>query len=67
MLRWQDLTLAFVGMNSTLPPLDDARVREAVAMSIDRQAMQISAGRGDARSGRFRGLPGYTPVSDLSP
>jgi ABC-type transport system substrate-binding protein len=64
MLRWQDLTLAFVGMNATLPPLDDARVRQAVALAIDRQAMlQLQPEGKTLASGILPpGLPGYTPV-----
>lgn len=69
MLRWQDLTLAFVGMNATLPPLDDAKVREAVAMSIDRQAMLDLQPEGKTLAPGILppGLPGYTPVSKTYP
>jgi len=69
MLRWQDLTLAFVGMNATLPPLDDPRVREAVAMSIDRQAMLDLQPEGKTLAPGILppGLPGYTPVSKTYP
>ena len=69
MLRWQDLTLAFLGMNATLPPLDDPRVREAIALSVDRQAMLDLQPEGKtlAQGILAPGLPGYTPVQKTYP
>jgi ABC-type transport system substrate-binding protein len=64
MLRWQDLTLAFLGMNAALPPLDDGRVRQAIALAMDRQGMlQLQPEGKTLASGILPpGLPGYTPV-----
>ncbi len=64
MLRWQDLTLAFLGMDATLPPLDDARVRQAVALSVNRQAMLDLQPEGKTLAQGILppGLPGYTPI-----
>lgn len=35
--RYQDLNLAFLGLGSARPPLDDERIRQAIAYAIDRQ------------------------------
>jgi oligopeptide transport system substrate-binding protein len=64
MLRWQDLSLAFLGMNATIKPLDDRRVRQAIALAVDRQGMLDlqPEGRTLAQGILPPGLPGYTPI-----
>ena len=64
LLRWQDLTLGFLGMNATMPPLNDPRVRRAVAMAADRRGMIALQPEGRALAAGILppGLPGYTPV-----
>jgi len=62
-VRWQDLSLSFVGMNTTIPPLDDKRVRQAVACAMDREQMLglWPAGKVLSRGILPPGLPGYSP------
>ena len=69
MLRWQDLTLAFLGMNATIPPLDDRRVRQALALSVDRQAMIHFQPEGKTLASGILapGVPGYSPASRTYP
>lgn len=69
LLRWQDLTLSFLGMNESMPPLDDMHVRQAVAMAIDRQAMLDVQPEGKflAQGIVPAGLPGYSPVQRTYP
>jgi len=64
MLRWQDLSLSFIGLNTTIPPLDDTRVRQAIAQAMDRQGMQDLQPEGKSLSLGILppGLPGYSPV-----
>jgi len=65
MLRWQDLTLAFIGMNASMPPFDDVRVRQAVAFALDRQGILDLQPEGKALANGILGpgVPGYTPVT----
>ena len=69
MLRWQDLTLAFLGMNATIPPLDDRRVRQALALAVDRQAMIRFRPEGKTLATGILapGVPGYTPATRTYP
>jgi ABC-type transport system substrate-binding protein len=69
MLRWQDLTLAFLGMNATIPPLDDRRVRQAIALAVDRQAMIHFQPEGKTLATGILapGVPGYTPATHTYP
>jgi oligopeptide transport system substrate-binding protein len=69
MLRWQDLTLAFLGMNATIPPLDDRRVRQALALAVDRQAMIRFQPEGKTLATGILapGVPGYTPATRTYP
>lgn len=62
-LRWQDLSLSFIGMNTKMPPLDNAHVRHAIALAMDRQAMyQLRpTGKVLAQGILPPGLPGYVP------
>ncbi|MBI4364915.1 MAG: ABC transporter substrate-binding protein, partial [Candidatus Latescibacteria bacterium] len=62
-LRWQDLSLSFIGMNVTIPPLDNPVVRQAIALAMDREAMLRlwPAGKVLAQGIVPPGLPGYSP------
>ena len=62
-VRWQDLSLSFVGMNVRRPPLDDRRVRQAIAMAMGRQEMLNlwPAGKVLSQGILPPGLPGYSP------
>jgi ABC-type transport system substrate-binding protein len=64
MLRWQDLSLAFIGINSAVAPLNDTRVRQAIALAIDREAMLRLQPEGKTLALGILppGLPGYSPV-----
>ena len=62
-LKWNDLSLAFIGMNARIRPLDDPRVRRAIALAMDRQAMLASSPEGKSLATGILppGLPGYGP------
>lgn len=62
-VRWQDLSLSFIGMNVTMPPLDDHRVRQAIAMAMGREEMLAlwPAGKVLSQGILPPGLPGYSP------
>jgi peptide/nickel transport system substrate-binding protein/oligopeptide transport system substrate-binding protein len=61
--RYQELNLSFLGLLTTTPPLDDWRIRRAVALAIDRDAVasQSPAARRAAKGILPPGMPGYTP------
>ncbi len=62
-VRWQDLSLSFIGMNATMPPLDNPIVRQAVALAMNREAMLNLWPAGKVLSQGIvpPGLPGYSP------
>ncbi len=62
-LRWQDLSLSFIGLNTTMPPLDNPHVRHAIALAMNRQAMfdYRPTGKVLAQGILPPGLPGYVP------
>ncbi len=68
-VRWQDLSLSFVGMNAKEPPLDDARVRKAIALAMDRERMLNLWPAGKVLSLGIMppGLPGYSPEQRAYP
>jgi len=68
-LRWNDLSLAFIGLNASMPPFDDARVRQAVALAMNRQAMlnRRPEGKSLATGILPPGLPGYAPAQKTYP
>ena len=61
--RYQELSLSFLGLNSDVPPLDDRRVRRAIAHALDRSAMVADSPsfRREAVGILPPGLPGYSP------
>jgi len=62
-VRWQDLSLSFIGMNVRKPPLDDRRVRQAIALAMGRDQMLNlwPAGKVLSQGILPPGLPGYSP------
>lgn len=67
--RYQDLSLSFMGMNTTLPPLNDVRIRQAIARAIDRRALaeQSPGTRREAQGILPPGLPSYSPSAKALP
>jgi peptide/nickel transport system substrate-binding protein/oligopeptide transport system substrate-binding protein len=63
-LKWSDLSLAFIGMNARMRPLDDERVRRAIALAMDRQAILNASPEGKSLASGILppGLPGYAPA-----
>jgi peptide/nickel transport system substrate-binding protein/oligopeptide transport system substrate-binding protein len=63
-LKWNDLSLAFIGMNTRMPPLNDPRVRRAIALAMDRQAVLNASPEGKSLASGVLppGLPGYAPA-----
>ncbi len=63
-LKWNDLSLAFIGMNTRMPPLNDPRVRQAIALSMDRQGILNVRPEGKTLTTGILppGLPGYAPA-----
>lgn len=58
-------TLAF---NNTRAPLDDVRVREALRLAIDHDALVDAIGAGQTQYGPIPALdPGYEDLSDVAP
>jgi len=62
-VRWQDLSLSFIGMNTRMPPLNDKRVRQAIALAMGREEMLKlwPAGKVLSQGILPPGLPGYSP------
>jgi len=62
-VRWQDLSLSFIGMNTRMRPLDDKRVRQAIALAMGREEMLKlwPAGKMLSQGILPPGLPGYSP------
>lgn len=63
MRHYQELSLTFFGLNARQPPLDRPWIREAIARSIDRDALIAAspAVRREAAGILPPGLPGYSP------
>ncbi len=63
------LGVYFYRCNVTRPPLTDKRVRRALALAIDREAIVKNITRGDQRPAyavSYPGTAGYTPVAHLT-
>jgi ABC-type transport system substrate-binding protein len=62
-LRFQELSVAFLGLLTGVPPLDDVRIRRAVAHAVDREALVADAPllRRESVGILPPGLPGYSP------
>jgi ABC-type transport system substrate-binding protein len=67
--RYQDLSLSFMGLNTGIPPLDDVRVRRAIAYAIDRKALAAvsPATRREEQGILPPGLPSYSPAPKALP
>jgi ABC-type transport system substrate-binding protein len=61
--RYQELSLAFLGLNSSEPPLDKSWVRQAIAHALNRDAMVAESPslRREAVGVLPPGLAGYSP------
>jgi len=68
-LRFQELSVAFLGLLTRTPPLDDVRIRQAIAHAIDRDALVADAPllRRKAVGILPPGLPGYSPDAKALP
>ncbi len=67
--RYQDLSLSFLGLNTGIPPLDDVRVRRAMASAIDRKSLAglSPSTRREAQGILPPGLPSYSPAPKALP
>lgn len=67
--RYQDLSLSFMGLNTGIPPLDDIRVRRAIAHAIDRKSLASlsPSTRREAQGILPPGLPSYSPAPKALP
>jgi peptide/nickel transport system substrate-binding protein/oligopeptide transport system substrate-binding protein len=67
--RYQELSLAFLGLACSHPSVRNVRVRQAIALAIDRQALVADspATRREALGILPPGLPGYSPQPKAFP
>jgi ABC-type transport system substrate-binding protein len=67
--RYQELSVHFLGLSTAIPPLDDVRVRRAIAHALDRAALAADAPltRRAATGILPPGLPGYSPAVKTLP
>ncbi len=67
--RYQELAGSFLGLSTAHPPLDDVRVRQAIAHAIDREAIAaISPTTRRLAEGILPpGMPGYSPAPKALP
>lgn len=70
LLSVPQLSLFYIGINVTLPPFDDPKVREAFTLLLDRQKIAELSLQGAARPAAGvlpPGMPGYDPALALVP
>jgi ABC-type transport system substrate-binding protein len=67
--RFNNLSVTFLGMNTGVPPLDDVRVRRAIARAIDGKALAAvdPESRREAQGILPPGLPSYSPTAKVLP
>ena len=68
-VRRLELAMEFIGLNCSRPPFNDARVRRAVSLALDRKAVEGAAGPGFLMPAGILppGMPGYTPEPKILP
>jgi len=65
-----NLSIGYIAFNTTIPPFDDPKVRQAFAMAIDREQLARVVLKGMlpvANSFMMPGLPGYNQNASLPP
>ncbi len=64
-----ELGTAWMWLNVDAPPLNDARVRQALSLSVDREALAAVLGPGDLVTSRLipQGMPDYTAPDTPQP
>jgi ABC-type transport system substrate-binding protein len=67
--RYQEMSVSFLGLLTGCPPLDDARIRRAVAHAVNREALvsEAPATRRTAAGILPPGLPAYSPRDKTIP
>lgn len=66
----QQINISYIALNSSMKPLDDVKVRKALQLALDRQALlnAVYSGRGQVENGIYpKGLAGYNPDLDEIP
>ena len=61
--RYQELSLSFLGLLTGAPPLNDVRIRQAIACAVDRETLAAQSSAKRRRAGGILppGMPGYSP------
>ena len=69
LMRIQELSLAFLGLNARRPPLDQPWLRQAIAHAIDRHALALDSPdvRREAHGILPPGITGYSPEPKALP
>ena len=68
-IRRLELAMEFIGLNCAKAPMKDIRVRQALSLALDRDAVEAAAGPGFLRPSGILppGMPGYTPEPKTLP